>query len=164
MKKLLLLTAIALGLNTIQAQTMYVRPMVGSQTAYPVNNIQKLTFDNGNLIVTNTTGPSGTFALADNRYINFTDLTLGTNSSVVTESKFYVYPNPSSQWLNISSSNTLHRVSQIEILSLEGRLLMQQKPANESATQVNISALPQGMYLCRITSGNQQQTLKFLKQ
>jgi len=158
------MAAIAFGLNTIQAQTMYVRPKVGSQTSYVVANIQKLTFENGNLIVTNTTGPSGTFALADNRYINFTDLTLETNNPVSVESKFYVYPNPSSQWLNISGSNTLQSVSQIEILSLEGRLLMQQKPADESAPQVDISALPQGMYLCKITSDNQQQTLKFLKQ
>jgi hypothetical protein len=58
----------------------------------------------------------------------------------------------------------MQRVSQIQILSLEGRLLMQQKPANITAPQVDISALPQGMYLCKITNGNQQQTLKFLKQ
>jgi hypothetical protein len=66
--------------------------------------------------------------------------------------------------LNISSSNAMQLVENIQILSLEGRLLMQQKPTNTTDTQIDISALPQGMYLCKITNGNQQQTLKFLKQ
>ena len=164
MKKLLLITAIALGANTIQAQTMYVRPLVGSQTSYAVANIQKLTFENGNLIVTNTTGPSGTFALADNRYINFTDLTLGTNSSLATESKFYVYPNPSSQWLNIGYYNTNNTPNLVEIITIDGKLLIQYKPTNESLPQLDISTLPQGMYLCRISSNIPKQTIKFIKQ
>jgi hypothetical protein len=35
---------------------MYVRPIIGAQTAYPVANIQKLTFSGGNLVVTNFMG------------------------------------------------------------------------------------------------------------
>jgi hypothetical protein len=149
---------------SINAQTMFVRPIAGSQTTYPVADIQKLTFDNGNMLVTNITGGSGTFALSEFRYVSFTDFNLGTTSPALATNKFYAYPNPASHVLNIAGSNTLQFVSQIQILSLEGRLLMQQKPANESAPQVNISALPQGMYLCKITNGSQQQTLKFLKQ
>ena len=149
---------------SINAQTMFVRPIAGSQTTYPVADIQKLTFDNGNMLVTNNTGGSGTFALSGLRYVSFTDFNLGTTNPEMATNKFYAYPNPASHMLNISGSNTLQRVDNIQILSLEGRLLMQQKLLNESRPQVNISALPQGMYLCKITNGNQQQTLKFLKQ
>lgn len=163
MKKLLFLTALLSWCNVIQAQTMYVRPLVGSQTSFPVANIQRLTFDNGNLIVTNETGPNGTFALADNRYINFTDLTLGTSNPVAIENKFYVYPNPSNQWLNIANANSTQTLSLIEIISIDGKLLMQHKPTTSDA-QIDISSLPQGMYLCRISSDSKQQTLKFLKQ
>jgi hypothetical protein len=52
--------------SSLKAQTMYVRPLTGTQTSYPVDNIQKLTFENANLIVTNASGTIGTFALADN--------------------------------------------------------------------------------------------------
>ena len=149
---------------SINAQTMFVRPITGSQTTYPVADIHKLTFENGNMLVTNSTGGSGTFALSELRYVSFTDFNLGTTNPALATNKFYAYPNPASHILNIAGSNTLQLVSQIQILSLEGRLLMQQKPANESAPQVDISALPQGMYLCKITNGSQQQTLKFLKQ
>ena len=149
---------------SINAQTMFVRPIAGSQTTYPVADIQKLTFENGNMLVTNNTVASGTFALSGLRYVSFTDFNLGTTNPELATNKFYAYPNPASHILNIAGSNTLQLFSLIEILSLEGRLLMQQKPANTTATQVDISALPQGMYLCKITNGNQQQTLKFLKQ
>ena len=142
---------------------MYVRTIARNQTTYPVADIQKLTFDNGNMLVTNITGASGTFALSSLRYVSFTDFALGTTTPI-ENNKFYAYPNPASHILNISGSNTMQRVSRIEILSLEGRLLMQQKPTNTTTPQVDISGLPQGMYLCKITNGNQQQIIKFIKQ
>ena len=148
---------------SINAQTMFVRPIAGSQTTYPVADIQKLTFENGNMLVTNNTVASGTFALSELRYVSFTDFNLGTTNPELATNKFYAYPNPASQMLNVSGSNAMQRVSQIEILSLEGRLLMQQKPTND-VPQVDVSVLPQGMYLCKITNGSQQQTIKFLKQ
>ena len=163
MKKIHIILAVFFCVS-VNAQTMFVRPLAGSQTTYPVADIQKLTFDNGNMLVTNKSGANGTYAISGLRYLNFADLTLQISIPEMATNKFYAYPNPASHMLNIAGSNTLQRVSQIEILSLEGRLLMQQKPANESAPQVDISALPQGMYLCKITNGSQQQTLKFLKQ
>ncbi|MCX6183638.1 MAG: T9SS type A sorting domain-containing protein [Flavobacterium sp.] len=163
MKKIYILFAFIICLGA-KAQTMFVRPIAGIQTTYPVADIQKLTFDNGNMLVTNNTGASGTFALSGLRYVSFTDFNLGTTSPELATNKFYAYPNPASHILNISGSNAMLSVGQIEILSLEGRLLMQQKPAIESTPQVDISGLPQGMYLCKITNGNQQQIIKFIKQ
>jgi len=147
---------------SVNAQTMFVRPVTGSQTTYSVAGIQKLTFDNGNMLVTNNTGANGTYALSGLRYLNFVDLTLQTSIPEMATNKFYAYPNPASHMLNITGSNAMQRVENIQILSLEGRLLLQQKLVND-APQVDISALPQGMYLCKITNGNQQETLKFLK-
>jgi hypothetical protein len=148
---------------SINAQTMFVRPITGSQTTYPVADIHKLTFENGNMLVTNSTGGSGTFALSELRYVSFADSNLGITNPELATNKFYAYPNPASQMLNILGSNTTQRVHNIEILSVEGRLLMQQKPTND-VPQVDVSVLPLGMYLCKITNGSQQQTIKFLKQ
>jgi hypothetical protein len=163
MKRILIACA-AFFCISINAQTMFVQPITGSQTTYPVADIQKLTFENGNILVTNNTVASGTFALSELRYVSFADSNLGITNPELATNKFYAYPNPASHILNILGSNTTQRVHNIEILSVEGRLLMQQKPTNESAPQVDVSVLPQGMYLCKITNGSQQQTLKFLKQ
>ncbi len=143
----------------VKAQTMYVRPITGTQSSYPVFDIQKLTFENGNLIVTNNNGSNGTFALSDNRYINFTDLTLGTVSHQVVKNSFYVYPNPTATLLNIANDDTSQTILNLEIISLEGRVLIKQ-----NRPQVEIAFLPTGMYLCRITSTNKTQIIKFLKQ
>lgn len=143
----------------VNGQNMFVRPIIGTQSVYPVTDIQKLTFSGGNLIVNNTNGSSGTFALAGNRYINFTDLTLGTISQQVVKNSFYVYPNPVSTVLNITNEDPAQSITHLEIISLEGRVLIK-----KNTFQVDISVLPRGMYFCRITSNKQTQTIKFLKQ
>ena len=45
------------------------------------------------------------------------------------------------------------------IVELEGRVVIAQ-----NTPQVAVADLPQGMYFCKITSDNQIQTIKFLKQ
>lgn len=153
---LLLFGLFFLGVN---AQTLYVRPNTGTQSPYPLTNIQKLTFSDGNLLVTNSTGTNGTFALADNRYINFTDLTLGTKSNELVKNRFFLYPNPTATVLNVANDDSSQTLSLIEIISLEGRILIEQNTA-----EIEIASLPIGMYFCRITSNNISQTIKFLKQ
>jgi len=147
------------AISGLKAQTMYVRPIIGTQTAYPVANIQKLTFSGGNLVVTNLTGGNGTFALSGNRYLNFTDLTLATTSMELVNNRFYVYPNPVTNVLNITNEDPTQTISHLEIISLEGRVVLEQ-----NTPQVAVAALPQGMYFCKITSNNKTQTIKFLKQ
>ncbi len=86
MKKLYLLLLFACSMT--QAQTMYVRPVLGSQTSYLVADIQKLTFDNGNMLVTNNTSASGSFALSGLRYVSFTNYNLGPTNSEMATNKF----------------------------------------------------------------------------
>jgi len=147
------------AISELKAQTMYVRPIIGTQTAYPVANIQKLTFSGGNLVVTNLTGANGTFSLAGNRYLNFTDLTLATTSMELVNNRFYVYPNPVTNVLNITNEDPTQTITHLEIISLEGRVVIAQ-----NTPQVAVASLPPGMYFCKITSNNQTQTIKFLKQ
>ena len=143
----------------MKAQTMYVQPIIGTQTAYSVATIKNLTFSNGNIVVTNTTGANGTFPLSSNRYLNFTDLTLATTTQELVKNSFYVYPNPVTNVLNITNQDPTQTITHLEIISLEGRVVLEQ-----NTPQVVVASLPQGMYFCRITTNNQTQTIKFLKQ
>jgi hypothetical protein len=158
-KKFMALFLFGVAISGLRAQTMYVRPITGIQSAYSVATIKNLTFSNGNLVVTNLTGANGTFALSGNRYLNFTDLTLATPSHELVKNSFYVYPNPVTNVLNITNEDPTQTITHLEIISLEGRVLMEQ-----NAPQVASVSLPQGMYFCRITSNNKTQTIKFLKQ
>lgn len=163
-KKLIVLLLFGLAFSGLKAQSMYVRPITGTQTAYPVANIKKLTFSGGNLVVTNTTGSDGTFALTGNRYLNFTDLTLKTATHELATTHFYVYPNPVTSVLHITNQDQSQPISCLAIISLQGRLLFEQNALSANTSQVDLATLPQGMYFCKITSSNQTQTIKFLKQ
>lgn len=153
---LLLFGAVISGMK---AQTMYVRPITGAQEAYSVATIKNLTFSGGNLVVTNSSGSNATFPLSGNRYLNFTDLTLATPTQELVKNNFYVYPNPVTNVLNITNEDPTQTITHLEIISLEGRVVLAQ-----NTPQVAVASLPQGMYFCKITSNNQTQTIKFLKQ
>ena len=158
-KNFMALLLFGLAFSGLKAQIMFVRPNTGTQSAYAIANIKKLTFSGGNLVVTNITGADGTFPLSGNRYLNFTDLTLATPTHELVKSSFYVYPNPATTVLNIANDDVSQIISRLEIISLEGRILIEQ-----TTSEVVLIALPQGMYFCRITANNQTQTIKFLKQ
>lgn len=49
--KLSAVLLLGLGLTGLQAQTMYVKESSGTQTAYTLSNIQKMSFSSGNLTV-----------------------------------------------------------------------------------------------------------------
>jgi hypothetical protein len=153
-----------LAVSVLQAQTMFVRPITGAQSAYLITNIKKLTFSSGNLVVTPTSGAVATFSLLVNRYINFTDLTLSTPIQQQALTAFYVYPNPVKEVLHISKAESGQFIDAIAIIALDGRLVLEQKQINTNFPQVDVASLPQGMYLCKITSGSKTQILKFLKQ
>jgi len=61
--KIGLLFFLFFGLSGLQAQSLYVRPVTGVQSAYALANLRKLTFSGGNLVVTPNTGSNDTFAL-----------------------------------------------------------------------------------------------------
>ena len=64
---------LGLGLTSIQAQnnTMYVRPTIGDQTEHSVGDIGRMTFSEGNISITETTGSSENYSLTGMRYLSF---------------------------------------------------------------------------------------------
>ncbi len=71
--------------------------------------------------------------------------------------RFYLSPNPVASILHI---NTSDKLSQVKIYNLNGQCVLQ-----SAQTDIDVSALPQGMYILRAetTDGNAHQT-KFIKQ
>lgn len=161
--KLSLLLFFALVSSSVRAQTMYVRTNSQGISSYPIETIGKLTFPSGNLLVTNTTGSNATIGLSDVRKITFNAALGTTQQQASPSSAFYLYPNPTGNEVHIGSRDEALLASEISVVSIEGRLLLQQNQ-QDSAGTIDVSALPSGLYLCKITSGSQTQTIKFLKQ
>jgi len=71
--KLSAVLLLVLGLTGLQAQTMYVKESSGTQAAYTLSNIQKMSFSSGNLTVTKTDNSSGVYALSGLQHLSFTN-------------------------------------------------------------------------------------------
>ena len=167
-KKRLKLSAVlllGLGLTGLQAQTMYVKESGGTQTAYPLSNIQKMSFSSGNFIVTKTDNSSGVYALVDLRYLNFSDGSIGLQEDLSVQSKMLkVYPNPVGDILNINLTGKSETEGTLSILNFEGKTLVTRKVSNEGVLSLDISHLPTGIYLCRYSNATEIKTVKIIKQ
>lgn len=161
---LLLLTSTT-GLS-LHAQTLFVKQKSETQNAYLLSNINKISFSSENLIVTNNAETDDIYPLANLRYLNFNNLSSEIASLQNQHKALKVYPNPVKDQLHIELSpfSATEKVN-IEIFSVQGIVVQRNIYKGENGVyNLNISGLPQGLYLCRITIGRTIETIKFLKQ
>jgi hypothetical protein len=86
------------------------------------------------------------------------DASLGTNS--FDNSNFTFYPNPVKDVLNLSYSKNIDTVQIMNILGQE----VSAKSINATQAAIDMSNLPSGTYLVRLTSENQVKTIKVVKE
>lgn len=148
----------------LQAQTMYLRQKNGMQTAYLLNNMQKMSFSNGNIIISKSDGNTDNCSISNIRYLNFNDLTIGVPFVESKDKEIRVYPNPVVDILNIGLSIENGQRCDIEIYSIEGKVFYNSEINSETSNyQINVSELAVGFYLCRIKNGRYIETIKFHK-
>ena len=153
-----------LGLTGIQAQTIYVKQSNGTQTAYAYSNLRKMTFAPGNVTVQKTDNTTVVYALSSIKYLSFYDFTTDINETQMPAVKtLLTYPNPASDILNIDLTGTKNGEGRISILNIEGKVMQTQKTSGMDMVTLNISQLPQGIYLCRYISGTETKTVKIVK-
>lgn len=164
--KRLILSALLLGigLTGLQAQTMYLQKANGTQTAYAISNVRKMTFSGGGVIVEKTDNSTGVYPLNGLRYLGFTDLLTSVNEQFMQSANacFITYPNPVNELLNIDLTCEASEGT-IRILSLEGKVLQIQKTGVQSIVTLNLSQLPEGIYLCSYANEKNIRTVKIIK-
>jgi len=163
--KLSAVLLLGLGLAGLQAQTMYVKENKGTQTAYVLSNIQKMSFSPGNLTVTKTDNTNGVYALNNLRYLNFTNLSTKIEEPLSFQKQMLnVYPNPVTNVLNIDLTGTAQVEGTLIIFNFEGKPVLNRQLSHEGVLSLDISHLPKGLYLCRYTNVSETQTVKIIKQ
>jgi len=165
-KRLKLSTALLLGLGLtgLQAQTMYVRESNGAQTDYALSSIRTMTFSGGNVTIQKTDNSKGIYALNGLRYLNFTDLTTSITEPPMKlgNTNLITYPNPVTDVLNIDLTDVTVE-GMISILTLEGKVMQTHKTMMNNIVSINLSYLPQGIYLCRYSNTAAIKTVKIIK-
>lgn len=158
--KLSIVTLLILGSTELQAQTMYVRQSNGTETTHTLNDIQKMTFLNGNLIIQNNNNSTNQFAINGLRQLVFTNLS--TNIDYPTNQVF-TYPNPVTDVLYIDLSNEEGK-GILNILTLEGKILQTQRIIGNNLITISLNNYPKGMYLCQYLNSTTIKTVKIVKQ
>jgi len=163
--KLSVILLLGFGLTGLLAQSMYVKRTNGTQTAYMLSDIRKLIFSGtGNMTVSKFNGSVDEYILTSTRYMIFSNVVTGINATVDdAKGIFLLYPNPVVDVLNIQLSITGNQIVTAELLTIEGKLLYKCQLISTTNT-INLSAFPQGIYLCRVNNGSGIETTKFIKQ
>ncbi|MGL5888675.1 MAG: T9SS type A sorting domain-containing protein, partial [Bacteroidia bacterium] len=73
-----------------------------------------------------------------------------------------VYPNPAGEFVNLKWNDDL-RVQRIEITDITGRIVLAEPASAGNALQLNISALPQGVYNVQVVTENGTHTTRIIK-
>lgn len=71
-----------------------------------------------------------------------------------------IFPNPVSQQLTVVLDEGNFNVEKIQVLNLQGELLLQQQTSHS----IDVSDLPAGLYFVRLSNANTSYTLRFIKQ
>lgn len=87
-------------------------------------------------------------------YRTYNDVTENMQSLVA------LYPNPATEKLMIQSEVT---VNQYDIYNVAGEMILG-KPVDEKSFDINVSELPAGTYLIKMTSNGLVQTKRFVKE
>jgi hypothetical protein len=163
--KLSAILLLGIGLTGLQAQTLYVKESSGIQTPYSLSDVQKMTFSGGNLTIQKTDNATGVYALSGLRYLNFIDLSTSITEQLLRlrNANLIAYPNPVNDLLNIDLTG-VESEGTISVLTLEGKLLHEQKYNGANTVTLNLSQLPQGIYLCRYVSKTEIKVVKIIKQ
>jgi hypothetical protein len=151
----------------MQAQSLFLKENNGTQKTIDLITINKLCFSADTLIIEEKDGDTKNYGFNDLRYLNFIDILSNTENKVSTRSigLLQIYPNPTTDRLNIKINKPKHTPGIIEVLSLEGKsLYFQQIIGTENNLYIDVSQLPHGIYLCKIVANDKTEVVKFIKQ
>lgn len=148
----------------LSGQTACILLTNGSQECHAINSISCMRVLNGNLMVQFTQQTNTSYSIQEIRKIMFTS----GNTGQVRQTQppaMRIYPNPVGDILTVEISEQSRGNGTIEIFSMDGRLIQTLRTTLvNSTTQINVSSLSQGVYICRIRNGNQTSSLQFVKQ
>lgn len=155
-----------LGLAGVHAQTLYILEKTGTQTPFALANVKTMTFTGNNLNVNKKDGNTVSKALTSIQYLSFSPITGIFTPETETTSTLMLYPNPVQDVLNVAyQANDIKAVIQIEVLSIDGRVIYSESYDSQKSTlhTINVSGWQRGLYLVHIGNGTEMITKKLIK-
>ena len=126
----------------------------GTETNYVLTDVRKIVFESDEMTVKLKSG-SGITNVRGVKFESLGGIT-GMENLKEDERSISVFPNPVKNYLTITG---VDKSTQINLLDLTGTLL-QSIPVQDHSTNIDVSALQQGIYLLQIG----EKVVKFIKQ
>ena len=102
------------------------------------------------------------YTLSDTEIANLANNTSNAIESVDISDKVWIYPLPAKDKLTVElPAETMRNVSILEICSIDGRMLLREIRQNSSIIELDISDLPSGLYLLKLSNNNKTAIKKF---
>lgn len=162
--KIIATLVLGIWLTGLQAQTLRIKQMEGTETAYSLAEISKLSFSEGNLLITNFESNISTYELSALRYLTVSDIPVGLNEQVkFSEMNLKVYPNPVNNVLTVQLDDFGKTKSSIEILSVNGKVLSTRNVTGMQTVRLDLGHLERGIYICRFRNNEKTKTAKIVK-
>ena len=151
---------------TGHAQMMQVKEKSGTISIFAFKDIRKLTFAGGMMTVSGHDGNPETYALTTIRYVNFTDLSTGVYPMENNKDECLIlFPNPVQDMLTLNFKSSGEAI-QFEIMTMNGQTVYRNTiniQSGTNQTDIDVTSLPKGMYLCRLIDGKVVMMQKILK-
>ena len=153
----------------VQAQgTLYVKEKAGTKTSYDLSTVRKLTFSATNVNVNLKSGGTTSYGISAVQRFSFVDYDLPLSTAEISSnsSNVLLYPNPVSDFINLSIESSKVGSAQLEIVDIQSKVVFSQNLVTQiGKTSVSIPAsqLNQGSYVCRIQQEGKLDFVKFIK-
>jgi len=89
--------------------------------------------------------------------------TESVSNYIFNEIKFNIYPNPTTDILNIQYKENVPENTSLTIYDVSGKQVLNKLAENSNLNQINLSNLNSGVYILQIEGSNISQSFKFIK-
>lgn len=133
-----------------------VKYYTGTESTYNIDATGKLYFSGDDLLVKETSASNDvTIPISIIQKITLTTFVLGTDEVGANNAQISLFPNPSSDFIQIKSKNS--EKLGVKIFSMTGQLVL--KGTYASDEKIDVSKLNVGVYLVQVNGS----TIKFIK-
>lgn len=160
-KKLLIVTLLGLGMGAMAQTKLVVASKNALETTYDLSTVRAIYFlkDSLKVKITNATPEAFTISAVRKMYFQQSVTGLAESISPTKNDLAGLWPNPAENEINFELRSS---EAQVNIYDQTGRSVLTQT-LNAFQMRLDISQLPQGFYVAKVTTANESQTISFLK-
>lgn len=142
-------------------------PTTGSANTYALSSISKQTFESGKLVTTfKDSSPTVETTLTELSKVTFGTSVPTALTNEASTTNYSLFPMPVQEDLHLSFEAQTKAQATVQVLSLDGRIVLSNTLTvvhGSNTLNLNVSTLAQGIYICRLSYGDEHYSQQIIK-